>query len=64
MPTRTAPRHPALALPLRVLVWRDGHETLVSYPSPIAVARRFGLDGDLAAVFADIDAMTSTVIDR
>jgi uncharacterized protein (DUF302 family) len=54
----------ALDLPLRVVVWEDGHRTLVSYPAPAAVARRYGLDGDLADVFASIDAVTTTVIDR
>src|ERR687883_1783122 len=38
----------ALDLPLRVVVWEDGYQTLVSYPAPAAVARRYGLDGDLA----------------
>src|SRR6476659_9426196 len=42
-----APRA-ALDLPLRVVVWEDGHQTKVSYPSPIEVARRYGLDGELA----------------
>jgi uncharacterized protein (DUF302 family) len=54
----------ALDLPLRVVVWEDGYQTLVSYPAPAAVARRYGLDGDLAAAFAAIDALTSAVIDR
>lgn len=54
----------ALDLPLRVVVWEDGYRTLVSYPAPAAVARRYGLDGDLADAFASIDAVTTTVIDR
>lgn len=54
----------ALDLPLRVVVWEDGYKTLVSYPSPAAVARRYGLDGDLAEAIASIDALTSAVIDR
>ena len=54
----------ALDLPLRVLVWDDGHRTFVSYPSPAAVARRYGLAGDLGAAFAGIDALIDTVIDR
>jgi uncharacterized protein (DUF302 family) len=54
----------ALDLPLRVVVWEDGHRTLVSYPAPEAVARRHGLNGELAAALASIDALTSTVIDR
>jgi uncharacterized protein (DUF302 family) len=54
----------ALDLPLRVVVWEDGYQTLVSYPAPTAVARRYGLDGELAAVLANIDALTSAVINR
>ena len=54
----------ALDLPLRVVVWEDGYQTLVSYPAPAAVARRYGLDGDLADVLATIDALISAVIDR
>ncbi len=54
----------ALDLPLRVVVWEDGFQTLVSYPTPAAVARRYGLDGDLANALASIDALTSAVIDR
>ena len=54
----------ALDLPLRVVVWEDGYQTLVSYAAPAAVARRYGLDGDLADALASIDALTSAVIDR
>ena len=54
----------ALDLPLRVVVWEDGYQTLVSYAAPAAVARRYGLDGDLADALATVDALTSAVIDR
>lgn len=54
----------ALDLPLRVVVWEDGYRTLVSYPAPAAVARRYGLDGDLAQGLVGIDALISAVIDR
>ena len=54
----------ALDLPLRVVVWEDGYQTLVSYPAPVSIARRYGLDGDLADALASIDAVISTVIDR
>jgi uncharacterized protein (DUF302 family) len=54
----------ALDLPLRVVVWEDGLQTKVSYPSPTEVARRYGLDDDLAAALASIDAVTSAVVDR
>jgi len=54
----------ALDRPLRVVVWEDGYRTLVSYPAPAAVARRYGLVGDLADALASIEALTSAVIDR
>ena len=54
----------ALDLPLRVVVWEDGYQTLVSYPEPAAVARRYGLDGDLADALASVDAVIAAVIDR
>jgi uncharacterized protein (DUF302 family) len=54
----------ALDLPLRVVVWENGYQTLVSYPAPAAVARRYGLDGDLANALASIDALIGAVIAR
>ena len=54
----------ALDLPLRVVVWEDGYQTLVSYPAPETVARRCGLDGDLADALAGIEAVIKAVIDR
>jgi uncharacterized protein (DUF302 family) len=54
----------ALELPLRVVVWEDGYQTKVSYPSPAEVARRYGLEGDLAAALDSIDAVISAVVDR
>ena len=54
----------ALDLPLRVVVWEDGFQTLVSYPAPAAVARRHGLSGALADALASIDAVIGAVIDR
>jgi uncharacterized protein (DUF302 family) len=54
----------ALDVPLRVVVWEDGHQTKVSYPSPAEVARRYGLDTDLAAALEAIAAWTSAVINR
>jgi uncharacterized protein (DUF302 family) len=54
----------ALDLPLRVAVWEDGYQTKVSYPSPAEVARRYGLDSDLAAALESIHAVTSAVVDR
>jgi len=54
----------ALDLPLRVVVWEDGHQTKVSYPSPAEVARRYGLDADLSAALETINAWTTAVVDR
>lgn len=54
----------ALDLPLRVIVWEDGYQTKVSYPSPAEVARRYELDRDLAAALESIDAWTSAVVNR
>jgi len=54
----------ALDLPLRVLVWEDGYQTLVSCPAPAAVIRRLGLDGDLADAFRSVDTVVAAVIDR
>ncbi len=54
----------ALDLPLRVVVWEDGHQTLVSYPAPAAIARRHGLDGNLADALRSVDTVTAAVIDR
>jgi uncharacterized protein (DUF302 family) len=54
----------AIDLPLRVVVWQDGYQTKVSYPSPTEVARRYGLDAELAAALEAIDAWTSAVVDR
>lgn len=52
----------ALDLPLKVLVWADGGETRVSYTSPGALAARQGLDDDLAAGLAGIDAITDALV--
>jgi uncharacterized protein (DUF302 family) len=54
----------ALDVPFRVVVWENEYQTLVSYPAPIAVARRYGLDGDLATALASIDALIGAVIAR
>lgn len=54
----------ALDLPLRVVVWEDGYQTKVSYPSPAEVARRYGLNADLASALEAIDAWTTAVVNR
>jgi uncharacterized protein (DUF302 family) len=54
----------ALDLPLKVLVWADGHETKLTYTSPAELAARYGLSDELADRLAGIHAVTDTVIDR
>jgi uncharacterized protein (DUF302 family) len=51
----------ALDLPLKVLIWDDSGETKVSYPSPAALAERYGLSEDLAARLAGIDPLTDAL---
>jgi hypothetical protein len=45
-------------------VWADGHQTKLSYTAPAALTRRYGLNGELAARLADIDALTNAVIQK
>ena len=63
-PVMLAARLTALDLPLKVLVWLDGHLTKVSYTAPGALAARYGLAGTLARRLAGIHALTDAVIDR
>jgi uncharacterized protein (DUF302 family) len=51
----------ALDLPLRVLVWADGHQTKLTYTAPAALAARYGFSDELAARLAGIDAITDAV---
>ena len=37
----------ALDLPLKVLVWADGHQTKLSYAEPAELAARYGLSDEL-----------------
>jgi uncharacterized protein (DUF302 family) len=53
----------ALDLPLKVLVWADGQVTKLSYTAPAELAARYGLNDELAARLAGIDAITDAVID-
>jgi uncharacterized protein (DUF302 family) len=52
----------ALDLPLKVLVWDDGHQTKVSYTPPAALGERYALSEELTARLAAIDAITDAVI--
>jgi uncharacterized protein (DUF302 family) len=53
----------ALDLPLKVLVWLDGHQTKLCYTSPPALAARYELSEELGNRLAGIDAITDAVID-
>jgi uncharacterized protein (DUF302 family) len=52
----------ALDLPLKVLVWADGQQTKVSYDAPAAIARRRGLNPELAANLVGINALTDALV--
>jgi uncharacterized protein (DUF302 family) len=54
----------ALDLPLKVLVWADGHQTKISYTAPSALAARYDLSDELAAPLAGIDALTDAAVNR
>lgn len=55
--------HPlaALDLPLKVLIWDDGGLTRLAYDGPEELAARYGLEPELAARLAGIDAITDAV---
>jgi uncharacterized protein (DUF302 family) len=52
----------ALDLPLKVLIWADGGQTMVSYVAPPALAARHQLSAELAARLAGIDPLTDALI--
>ena len=52
----------ALDLPLKVLVWRDGDETKLTYASAAELAERHGLSDELAARLTGIDSVTDAVV--
>ena len=52
----------ALDLPLKALIWADGHQTKVSYYAPATVAARHHLPEDLAANLAGINALTDALV--
>jgi uncharacterized protein (DUF302 family) len=52
----------ALDLPLKVLVWADGEQSMVSYLAPDALGRRYNLSSDLASNFAGIDPLTDALV--
>ena len=52
----------ALDLPLKVLIWADGSRTNVTYYSPAALAKRYGLSEELEAQLAGIDQLTDALV--
>jgi len=52
----------ALDLPLKVLVWADGHQTKISYTSPDELKARYDLDEGLAQRLVGIHLITDAVI--
>jgi uncharacterized protein (DUF302 family) len=53
----------ALDLPLKLLIWDDRDNTVVSYLRPDALASRYGLSAELAAPLAGIDQLTDAVLE-
>jgi uncharacterized protein (DUF302 family) len=60
-PVMEAVPQAALDLPLKVLIWRDGDQTKLTYVPPAELAARHGLTDDLAARLAAIDAITDAL---
>jgi uncharacterized protein (DUF302 family) len=54
----------ALDLPLKVIVWKDGDQTKVSYTDPAELAQRYHLEDDLAERLAAVPGIVNAVIDR
>jgi uncharacterized protein (DUF302 family) len=52
----------ALDLPLKVLVWANGDQTMLAYTAPAALAARYQLSDELAARLAGINKLTDAVI--
>jgi uncharacterized protein (DUF302 family) len=54
----------ALDLPLRILVWDNDGQTMLSYTSPHALAARYGLPDALGSRLAGIDQLTDELTDE
>ena len=52
----------ALDLPLKLLVWDDGGQTMASYTAPSALAARYGLSHDLAQRLAGIGPTVDALV--
>ncbi len=51
----------ALDLPLKVLVWDDAGQTKLTYTPPAVLAARYGIEDELVAPLAGIDALTDVM---
>lgn len=60
-PVMEAVPQAALDLPLKVLIWRDGDQTKLTYAAPGELAARYGLSDELAGRLAAIDAITDVL---
>jgi uncharacterized protein (DUF302 family) len=52
----------AIDLPLKVAIWDDAGQTMVSYSSPAALAARHRLPAELAARLAATDPLTDALV--
>jgi ribose 5-phosphate isomerase A len=60
-PVMQAVPQAALDLPLKVLIWRDGDQTKLTYAAPGVLATRYGLSAGLAGRLAAIDVITDAL---
>jgi ribose 5-phosphate isomerase A len=60
-PVMEAVPQAALDLPLKVLIWRDGDQTKLTYAPPSELAARYGLSDELAGRLAAVDAITDAL---
>jgi ribose 5-phosphate isomerase A len=60
-PVMEAVPQAGLDLPLKVLIWRDGDQTKLTYAPPSELATRYGLSDALAGRLAAIDALTDAL---
>ena len=52
----------AIDLPLKLLVWADGGQTMVSYTDPAALAARYGVSDELAAPLAGVATIADAAL--
>ena len=52
----------AIDLPLKLLVWTDGDQSLISYTDPAALAARYGLSDELTTPLAGVVAIADAAL--